>query len=331
MNTETAIEVKGVYKRFPKFKRYREMLVHPFRKEYVQVLKGVSLSVNKGELFGLLGPNGAGKTTLIKALCTLIIPEKGAITINGFDTMKEDNQVRSQLGYVSSEERSFYWRLTGAQNLEFFASLYNMFGQEARDRVDFMLELLELTQVREKMFKDYSTGMRQKLSIARGMINLPRILFLDEPTRSLDPVVAENLRSFIKEKLIKDLGTTVFLSSHNIMDLSICDRVALIHEGEIKACGQLEKLEQAQDRFVLKLKVPCPGLVNKLNTHPAVARIISPGENREPLEIQMELAEAQGFDPVAFAVQQGGKIASFGPVQMSLVEVFNRYFEKAKD
>jgi len=199
---------------------------------------GVDLSVRKGEVFGILGPNGAGKTTLIKILCTLILPTAGSARINGFDLEKESGRVRESIGLVTTDERSFYWRLTGRQNLEFFASLHNFYSDDARNMVDDLLGVVDLRYAADERFLNYSAGMKQRMAIARGLLNDPAVLFMDEPTRSLDPGAAQGLRNFIKEEIVGERGKTIFISTHNLEEAEeLCDRVAIFDDGRIKVVG----------------------------------------------------------------------------------------------
>jgi ABC-2 type transport system ATP-binding protein len=205
----------------------------------------VDLSVRKGEVFGILGPNGAGKTTLIKILCTLILPTGGEARVNGFDVEKESGRVRESIGLVTTDERSFYWRLTGRQNLEFFASLHNFYSDDARDMVDELLGVVDLKYAADERFLNYSAGMKQRMAIARGLLNDPAVLFMDEPTRSLDPGAAQGLRDFINEEIVRERGKTIFISTHNLEEAeTLCDRVAIFDDGKIKVVGSPEELKE---------------------------------------------------------------------------------------
>jgi len=207
---------------------------------------GVDLLVEKGEVFGILGPNGAGKTTLIKILCTLILPTEGIARVNGYDVEKESGKVRESIGLVTTDERSFYWRLTGRQNLEFFASLHNFYSDDARDMVDELLGVVDLKFAADERFLNYSAGMKQRMAIARGLLNDPAVLLMDEPTRSLDPGAAQGLRDFIKEEIVRERGKTIFISTHNLEEAEqLCDRVAIFDDGNIKAIGSPGELKTA--------------------------------------------------------------------------------------
>jgi ABC-2 type transport system ATP-binding protein len=212
----------------------------------VTPVDGVDLAVEKGEVFGVLGPNGAGKTTLIKILCTLILPTAGRAKVNGYDVERESGRVRESIGLVTTDERSFYWRLTGRQNLEFFASLHNFSTDDAREAVDELLGVVDLRYAADVRFLNYSAGMKQRMAIARGLLNDPAVLFMDEPTRSLDPGAARSLRDFIKGEIVGVRGKTIFISTHNLEEAEeLCHRVVIFDEGRIKAVGRPGDLKAA--------------------------------------------------------------------------------------
>ena len=239
-----SIETQDLTKKFFKQKGITDLFLHPLQREAFTSLDSVSIRVKEGEVFGIIGPNGAGKTTLIKILCTLIIPTSGKAYVNGYNVMDESAQVRRSLGFVTTDERSFYWRLTARQNLLFFASLHNLHGQKAQERVGELLETVRLSGRADELFMGYSAGMKQKLAIARGLLNDPRVLFMDEPTRSLDPGAAQNLRDFIKEYIVNEQGKTVFLCTHNLDEAEqLCHRVAIFDEGKIKVAASPQELK----------------------------------------------------------------------------------------
>jgi len=208
-------------------------------------IENVNLKVKQGELFCLVGPNGAGKTTLLKVLSTLILPTLGKAKVNGYDIIKNPTQVKKCIGLVSSEERSFYWRLTGRQNLEFYSSLYDLPSKDAKQRINEILSLLKLEEQSENKFQNYSAGVKQKINIARALLHNPPILLIDELTKSLDPITAENLRKFIKEKLVKELKKTVILATHNLKEAEIiADYIAVIDLGKIIVQGTVNELKE---------------------------------------------------------------------------------------
>jgi ABC-2 type transport system ATP-binding protein len=204
------------------------------------------MNVREGEVLGLLGPNGAGKSTLIKILCTLILPTEGEAYVNGYDVVKDSGGVRESLGFITTDERSFYWRLTGRENLQFFAALHNMRSNNARRKVEELLDVVHLKNRADELFLNYSAGMKQRMAIARGLLNDPKVLFMDEPTRSLDPGAAKNLRDFIKEHIVTEQGKTVFICTHQLDEAEqLCDRVAILDEGRIKAIGNPGELKSS--------------------------------------------------------------------------------------
>lgn len=212
--------------------------------ETIVALDDVDLSIEKGELFGLLGPNGAGKTTLIKILSTLIIPDAGTALVNGYDVLKEPGKVRASIGVVSSGERSLYWKLTARENLEYFARLYKVPDDLARRRIGELLSMMRLEDRADELVEKYSSGMRQKLAIARAMLHDPDILLLDEPTLGLDPSFSKSIRSFIREELNRKQGKTVLLTTHYMEEADqMCDRVAFINKGRIIAVDPPERLK----------------------------------------------------------------------------------------
>jgi len=236
--TSWAVRTERLTKRFPRNERFFGLL--PASDLAPPAVDAVDLSIARGELFGLLGPNGAGKTTLIKMLATLIEPTSGSASICGYG-LKNAAAVKAAIGLVTTDERSFYWRLTGRQNLHFFAALHGL--TESTDRVNEMLALVKLEDSADRAFKQYSTGMRQRLSIARALMHRPQVLFLDEPTRGLDPTAIQALHDFIREDLTTRRGLTVLLTTHWLHEAELlCDRIAILHKGRIQGLGTLPEL-----------------------------------------------------------------------------------------
>ena len=206
-------------------------------------LDKVNIKIHSGELFGLLGPNGSGKTTMIKCLSTILIPDKGTAIVNGFDIHKETSMVRASLGMVVGGERTLYWKLTARDNLMYFSSLYKMQRRHAKKRIEELLETLQLSDRADERLEDYSTGMRQKVAIARALLHDPPILLLDEPTLGLDPNFSRRIRSQIRE-LSEKQGKTVLLTTHYMDEADqLCDRVAFINNGKIVAVDTPNRLK----------------------------------------------------------------------------------------
>ncbi|MCL4472819.1 MAG: ABC transporter ATP-binding protein [Actinobacteria bacterium] len=215
---------------------------NPFEKIVFSAVKGIDLTVRRGEIFGLLGPNGAGKTTLTKMLCTLVLPSAGKATICGFDLAKQQGKVKGKIALISSEERSFYWRLTGRQNLEFFAALHGLSKKVATERIEEVLEIVEMKDAAHRRFQEYSTGMKQRMGLARGLLADPEIFFMDEPTKGLDPIATWQLHEFIRSSLAAS-GKTVVVATHHLAEAEqICDRVGIMFGGEMLANGPVKEL-----------------------------------------------------------------------------------------
>jgi ABC-type multidrug transport system ATPase subunit len=212
----------------------------------VEALNGVTLEVGEGEVFGLIGRNGAGKTTLTKIIATLVQPTDGSVSVRGFDSVREEVRVRAQVGLASAEERSFYWRLTVAQNLVFFSRLYGLGAREGSQRIEELLELFELTSLRRRRFGELSTGNKQRMAVARALLNSPPVLLLDEPTRSLDPLAAARMRELIGSLARGARPVTILLTSHNLAEVEeLCERVAVISRGRIRAVDEPHSLRAA--------------------------------------------------------------------------------------
>ena len=174
------ISLRDVTMQFPVVKRYRELLLHPFRRRQVfTALKWVNLEVEKGDRIALLGPNGAGKTRILKLVGGLLLPTKGEIAVNAYDTLRHNSEARKSVGFVMNEERSFFWRLNARQNLEFFATLDNLSGTAMQERIRELIHFVGLDSHMDKTIDTYSSGMKQRLALARGLIAEPEVLILD--------------------------------------------------------------------------------------------------------------------------------------------------------
>ena len=221
----------------------------------VEAVRGISFEVERGELFGLLGPNGAGKTTTIKMLITLLLPTSGSIRVLGFDAVTTPREVRSRVGYVFGGDRGLYERLSGLDNLRYFAQLYGVPAHEQMARIGELLEMVGLSGRERERVEGYSRGMRQRLHIARGLLHKPEVLFLDEPSIGIDPVGARELRDTVAA--LASTGTTVLLTTHYMFEAdSLCDRIAVIAGGQIVAHGTPAELKgRVADGNVVEVEV----------------------------------------------------------------------------
>jgi ABC-2 type transport system ATP-binding protein len=215
------------------------------KKEAVKALDGVSVSIDEGEIFGLLGPNGAGKTTLIKVLTTLLLPTKGEAYVGGYNVVKEPNKVRKVINLVSGGETPGYGILTVKENLWFFSQLYGLASSVAKEKSKQLMADLDFEKYADTRMAKLSTGYKQRMSLARGLLNDPKILFLDEPTLGLDVLTAKRLRTYVINWTKRDKKGTVLLTTHYMAEADeMCDRVAIISDGKILACDSPQTLKQ---------------------------------------------------------------------------------------
>ncbi len=206
----------------------------------------ISFNVKRGEIYGILGPNGAGKTTTIKMLSTLLIPTSGKATILGLDVTDEKNvrTLRNRINVVSGGERGLYYRLSGRQNLEFFADLYNIPKKKQKKLIDDLLELVELTDAADIKTENYSRGMKQRIHIAHALINDPEILYLDEPTIGLDPEISKEIRSLIRK--LSDGGKTIILTTHYMFEAEeLCNHMIIMSSGKIVGKGNVTDIKNS--------------------------------------------------------------------------------------
>ena len=222
------------------------IVTHNLTKEFngLVAVDDLNIKVKKGEIFGLLGPNGAGKTTTISMLCTILKPSSGTAKVNGYDIIKQPNEVRKSIGIVF-QDPSLDDRLTGRENLEIHAALYKVPKDVRVKRIEQVLELVELKDRADSLVREYSGGMRRRLEIARGLIHYPKVLFLDEPTLGLDPQTRTRVWEYIKE-LAKREKITIVLTTHYMDEADLlCNRVAIIDHGKIIACDTPSNLRNS--------------------------------------------------------------------------------------
>jgi len=325
--TAPAVETKNLVKVFEKGRRtiWQRLRREPDRRERFRAVDGIDLRVESGEIFGLLGPNGAGKTTTMKMLATLLIPTSGAIRVLGIDPLERPREVRARLGAMLSGERSLYWKLTARENLEYFAALYHVPPTETDQRIAGVLTAVKLTDRAEDYVERYSTGMRQRLALARALLPDPPLIILDEPTVGLDPQASRDLRDRVRE--LRAQGRTVLLTTHYMEEADqLCDRVAIIDHGRIVALdtpAALKRTIRAEE--VVHLEIGVVGddapMLDRLGRSATLAR----SERRNgTLSVTAHCASARDFVPAAFdaARSNGATIRHVEVVPVTLEDVF---------
>ncbi len=243
------ISVENLHMEYPVPRRIRQFVLHPFAKaERVPALSDINLSINKGERIAVLGPNGAGKTSLLKLIGGLILPTKGRLLFKQIEMADNLSKLRRSVGLVMNEERSFYWRLTGRQNLRFFGALDNLHPLVIEERITKLTTMVGLEEHIDKRVDAYSSGMKQRLAIVRGLLSDPDVLILDEPTRTLDPIAAENHVALIIQRIHNDSDKTLIVATHKLSEaVRLCDRYCIINGGQILAQTNSESLVRADD------------------------------------------------------------------------------------
>jgi ABC-2 type transport system ATP-binding protein len=240
-----------------RLRRVYQATIGVFRRKIKEVIAvdDISFDVQPGELFGLLGPNGAGKTTTVKMLTTLLIPTSGTARVLGYDVVKQADAIRPRIGFIFGGERGLYWRLSGVDNLRYFASLYHVDPAVTNKRIPYLLELVGLSDRGQEKVEGYSRGMKQRLHVARTLLHDPEVLFLDEPTIGLDPVGARELRQVIRN--LQAENKTILLTTHYMFEAdALCQRIAVIDQGRIIALDTPEALKRhVSDLSVIELEV----------------------------------------------------------------------------
>lgn len=259
--SEISIKARGICKSYKSFFGKRS-----------EVLRDISLNIEAEEIFGILGPNGSGKTTLISIFSTLIYPEKGTLSVLGLDPRKEKDAIRKQIN-ISSAKPNFPWSLTVDENLKHYAMLYGMHGSRLSQSVEEQLEAFELVEYRKAKFEDLSTGLKQRLSLAKAMLNSPRLIFLDEPTTGLDPEIAIKTRQII-DKIHRENGVSVVLSTHYMPEAEmLCDRIAFLRHGQVVALDTPQNLK-SQLQLGERLSIRYEGSIEVDNLN-AIAGVMS--------------------------------------------------------
>jgi len=290
----------------------------------LKAVDGVSFQVARGEFFGLLGPNGAGKTTLMRIFTTLITPTEGKAFVAGLDVVREPHLVRSCIGVVP-QAMTTDMELTAWENMDIYGRYYGIPNRERRDRIEYLLDLVGLTNRAKDLVGTYSGGMRRRLEIARGLIHRPSILFLDEPTIGLDPQSRRVVWDLL-ERFRKEMSLTIILTTHYMDEAdALCDRVAIIDYGKIVVMGPPEDLKRqipGRDIVQITMEENPENVIQRLEELPQVHKIIA-----EDSLLNLYVDDGAGAIPLLMEKikEEKGKVSSITLRQQSLEDVFIHY------
>lgn len=278
-------------------------------------LKGINLKIPKGKIFGLLGPNGAGKTTLISIMATILKQTRGRVEVLGLDSIRDAKEIRKRIN-IASGNPNLIWSLTVYENLRYYAMLY---GVRDRRVVENLIDEFELREFRDVEFNRLSTGNKQKLLLARAFVNDPELVFLDEPTKGLDPPVAKRLREKIAD-MQRDLGISVVLTTHYMSEAEmLCERIAFINRGEIVANGSKEELKRMlkmKDKITIEIDAEISMQL------PSLEGVYMVERDGKSLSFYVDSAERRLWD-VASEVAKLGRIKNIVVREVDLEDVFN--------
>lgn len=282
-----AVEVRELVRVFESRKRFRKPASE------TTALDGITLSIPLGEVHGLLGPNGAGKTTLVKILSTVLLPTSGSAQVLGMDVVSHAREVRPLIGLVFGGERGLYPRITGRQNLCYWAALYRMPKVDAKRRTDALLERVGLAERADDRVETYSRGMKQRLHLARGLIGDPKVLFLDEPTTGMDPLAALDFRALVRE--LNREGRTILLTTHDMAEAeSVCERVTLIDRGRVIATESPRTLARWISRFErVDVQGASQQVLSDIELLPGVSKVIRDDAGTARIETSADDATAE--------------------------------------
>src|SRR5712692_4398175 len=321
-----AIDLRRVYN--TRSSNHRGAAAAITRKMSITALDGVSLTIERGELFGLLGRNGAGKTTLIKILTTLLAPTSGKALVNGMDVTRNVLPIRQRIAMVSGGEQSGYGVLTVREQLWMFAQFYGVPSREAHKRIDELLAAVDLSDQANQKVYALSTGMRQRMNLCRALVSDPEILFLDEPTVGLDVEAARAVREYVRLWMRQNARRTVLLTTHYMFEADeLCDRVAVINHGQIVAQGTTNELKrdlQAYSRFQLELAEWTPAFVERLRATDGVVDVQA--ETRQGrTELRLALSREELIaSTMATLNEAGGRVLTLRRIEPTLEEAFVR-------
>ena len=282
----------------------------------VTAVSDLTFSVGKGELFGLFGPNGAGKSTIVRMLTTLLAPTAGTAMVNGFDVVQQEMAVRASIGLVTADERSFYGRLTARQNLQFYAAMQDVSRSQIETRIKAVLELFGLSHKADAATQSLSTGQKQRLNMARALIHNPPILFLDEPTKSMDVQTSDFVKALIRDELVNKQGKTVLFISHELYEMeNFCDRVIILADGRLQALGTPAELGARLPRralFRLVVEGNPDAFVNSWHVLDGVESVLEISRGATQTTFDLALADERVWFAVVKVIQEGnGRLESY--------------------
>jgi len=283
------------------------------------VLKGIDLQIEQGEIFGILGPNGAGKTTLLSILSTLLLPDQGKVQVLGIDGLQDGHRIRERVN-ISSGNANFLWSLTVEENLHFYGMLYGLAGKRRENKVRTLISLFDLEEHRAVPFDRLSTGMKQRLSLAKSLLNDPEVLFLDEPTVGLDPSVSIWIRDQIRS-IQKEKGMTVLLTTHNMREAEyLCHRIAFLKAGEILTTGTAETLKRMV-RMGDTIRIEFKGKILEEELL-RVDGVINTSVQNNLCEVMVDEGEKRAGPLIALFVQSGAQVTRGSLGQTDVEDVF---------
>lgn len=323
---ECVIEVRDLKREYESVKGWVRRT-----KEIVKAVDGISFSVGKGEIFGLLGQNGAGKTTTIKMLITLLAPTSGECKVLGYDCFGQERHIRDRINFIFGGEMGVYRRLSARDNLRYFANLYHLDSAVREVRVNELLELVGLSDKADLLVETYSKGMIQRLQIARGLVNDPEIIFMDEPTVGLDPLGARMLREIIRK--LKAQGKTVVLTTHYMFEADeLCDRIAIINKGRLVAMGtpaELKRSVQGMSTMEITVGKISEDLLEKVKTVAGVKSVVA-SENGKGTSLNIKYLSDADVSGTTLGILRDGGIYSFTQKELTLEDAYIQLVEKAQ-
>ena len=293
----------------------------------IVALKNVDLTIDYGEILGLLGANGAGKTTFVKILATLLLPSEGKASVYGFDVTKQAKQIRKIINLVSGGETPGYGILTVKENLWFFSQLYGLSNTLARERVRQLIQDMELQEYVDTRMHKLSTGFKQRLNVARGFINDPKVVFLDEPTLGLDIINARHIRKYVKDWVRSDKSRAVLLTTHYMAEAEeICDRIAIIYNGGIVACETPQTLKASMEKStVVRIEVKNASTLTFKSLDGIIGSSVDNNSNGiTKIKVVLD-NESRIPDLVSHLANNGCKIMSINTSEPSLEDVYIKY------